>query len=201
MLSQYYEAFHRARTKTGTVSVPERLAFIAREVGEGKDVVELGCRYGDVLAPLRDKNRVTGVDIDRVALKQCAAKYHIATLLANLNAPLPLDDGQFDVVILSEVLEHLPYPSITLGEAWRILRPGGKLVGSVPNGTKLRNRLRFLALGVADVESDASSLVFRGSATGDAHEALQQGADIRSCEPFPLDIACAVRQLSSVQRH
>jgi SAM-dependent methyltransferase len=151
-LSRYYEAFHEERQKVGTVAVPERLGFVAAEVGTGKDVVELGCRYGDLLAAFVEGNRVTGVDIDRQALDVCAGRYAVVTQVANLNEALPFGDEQFDVVVLSEVLEHLPYPEITLSEIARICRPGGKLVGSVPNGARLRNRLRFLLGGEVDLD-------------------------------------------------
>jgi len=76
----------------------------------------------------------------------------IETRIANLNETLPFPDHSFDVVVMSEVLEHLPYPEITLGEIARILRPDGKFVGSVPNAVMLRNRLRFLARGIVELD-------------------------------------------------
>ncbi len=158
LLSRHYEQFHEAWGKQGTLPIPERLEFIRREVGSQRDVVELGCRYGDLLANFLDGNRVTGVDIDRRAVASCHERFQIPTRVANLNEPLPFPDRSFDVVVLSEVLEHLPYPDVTLGEAARILRPNGKLVGSVPNGTKLQNRLRFLLSG--RVELDPTHLHF-----------------------------------------
>jgi len=44
-----------------------------------------------------------------------------------------LADNQFDVVTLWDVLEHLHDPRQTLTEIWRILKPGGFLICSVPN--------------------------------------------------------------------
>jgi SAM-dependent methyltransferase len=46
---------------------------------------------------------------------------------------LPLADGCFDSVLLSEVIEHLKSPEITIGEAARVLRPGGRLLVTTPN--------------------------------------------------------------------
>lgn len=50
----------------------------------------------------------------------------------DLNGPLPFDDGAFDTVILSDVLEHLPEPQLTWREIARVLVPGGKLLLNVP---------------------------------------------------------------------
>jgi SAM-dependent methyltransferase len=45
---------------------------------------------------------------------------------------LPFPDGAFDVVILSEVLEHIPDDRGAIAEANRVLRPGGTLAVTVP---------------------------------------------------------------------
>jgi SAM-dependent methyltransferase len=86
---------------------------------------------------------VIGVDVDRWALRE-AAQRGIATCWADVEQPLPFDGGEFDVVVAGELLEHVRDPSALLGEVQRVLRPGGRLVGSVPNGFRLKNRLRFL---------------------------------------------------------
>jgi ubiquinone/menaquinone biosynthesis C-methylase UbiE len=45
---------------------------------------------------------------------------------------LPFADGAFDVVVCGEVLEHVKSPIGVLAEARRVLRPGGRLVATVP---------------------------------------------------------------------
>ncbi len=155
LLNEFYEAFHAERRKEGTVDLPERFSFIREQVGKDRDVVELGCRFGDILSLVKDSNRVIGCDIDRNALKISSEK-GIETRMMNLNEALDFPDSSFDVAIITEVLEHLPYPKITLSEIVRILRPGGRLVGSVPNAIHLRNRLSFLAGG--PVERDPTHL-------------------------------------------
>jgi SAM-dependent methyltransferase len=44
----------------------------------------------------------------------------------------PVDDGGADVVLSTETLEHVPEPGAFLAEAFRVLRPGGQLVLTVP---------------------------------------------------------------------
>ena len=54
-------------------------------------------------------------------------------------AELPLAGNSFDSVFCSQVLEHVPDPHSVLGEFARILRPGGKLLLSVPHLAYLHN--------------------------------------------------------------
>jgi ubiquinone/menaquinone biosynthesis C-methylase UbiE len=46
---------------------------------------------------------------------------------------LPLWDGSFDCVLMSEVIEHLEAPQISIREAARVLHPGGRLLITTPN--------------------------------------------------------------------
>jgi SAM-dependent methyltransferase len=50
----------------------------------------------------------------------------------DLNDRLPFDDGEFDTVLLSDVLEHIATPETLWNEMSRILRPRGKLILNVP---------------------------------------------------------------------
>lgn len=45
---------------------------------------------------------------------------------------IPVDDETFDVVLIADVLEHLEKPEVTLAEALRILKKGGRLVATIP---------------------------------------------------------------------
>jgi len=155
-LSSFYESFHRDRSKSGTVALAGRIEFIVARVGQGKRVLDLGCRNGALAAHFAQDNEVVGVDIDRAAAARCSRRLGIETRVADLNGPLEFPDASFDAAVLSEVLEHLPYPDLVLAEIRRILRPDGLLVGSVPNGTRLPNRLSFLLRGV--VERDPTHL-------------------------------------------
>ena len=83
------------------------------------------------------------VDIDRAALDR-ADELGIETVWADLDQPLPFEVDSFDVVVIAEVLEHLPFPGQLLSEAKRVLVPGGTLIVPVPNCCRLKSRLRFL---------------------------------------------------------
>lgn len=55
-----------------------------------------------------------------------------ADIEADLNQPLPIEDNFADHIVCFEVLEHLREPKLMLTEAYRILKPQGSMVLSVP---------------------------------------------------------------------
>ncbi|MEM1270170.1 MAG: class I SAM-dependent methyltransferase [Bacteroidota bacterium] len=57
--------------------------------------------------------------------------------------PLPVAQTQYDVILLSHVLEHIAYPAAVVRKLVSLLKPGGRLVIAVPNVLNWRYRLRF----------------------------------------------------------
>ena len=144
-LSRRYRRHHRDRTDTFVYGGGERADLFRRYVGgPGRRVLDVGCRYGALTRAYLEGNQVVGIDVDRWALGE-AARLGIETQWADAEEGLPFEDESFDVVVAGELLEHVRDPAALVGEARRVLRPGGTFVGSVPNGFRLKNRLRFLA--------------------------------------------------------
>jgi len=122
--------------------IAERGPQFAAWIGTGKSVLDLGCRDGTLTHCYIAGNIVIGVDIDARALSLAHTRLGIATVSLDLNRErLPFDDGSFDIVVAGEVLEHLVDPGFAVSEARRVLVPGGRLIGSVPNGFHWRARL------------------------------------------------------------
>lgn len=144
-LDEQYRKHHRARRPSDFVyGGDERARLFAQLVGSpGRRILDLGCRYGALTRAYAEGNDVVGVDVDREALAE-AAELGIETRWADVEEPLDVPDGSFDVVIAGELLEHLRDPAAVVAEAERVLAPGGLLVGSVPNAYRLKNRLVFL---------------------------------------------------------
>ena len=144
-LEALYRDHHESvRDRRFVFAEPERRELFRRHVGgPGRRVLDVGCRAGALTRSYLEGNDVVGVDVDREALEE-AADLGITTVWADAQRPLPFRDESFDVVVAGEVLEHLADPAAFLAEAHRLLRPGGTLVGSVPNGYRLKNRLTFL---------------------------------------------------------
>jgi SAM-dependent methyltransferase len=144
---------------------PERRAIFRKWVGTGGRVLDVGCRYGALTRAYLEGNEVVGLDADRGALAEAAA-LGIELVWADAGEPLPLDDDSFDVVVLGELLEHMPLPKQTVAEAHRVLRPGGRLVGSVPNAYRLKARLTFLAGRPPDPDPTHLHLFSPGAVSG-----------------------------------
>ncbi len=144
-LSRYYEEHHSAARNHGDfVYVPARIPFFKQALAPaGKRILDLGCRAGAFTRHFLEGNHVVGVDVDRVAL-EAASALGIETALADVEGGLPFPDEGFDAVIVGELLEHVRFPKAVLGEVSRVLRPGGVLVGSVPNVYHLQSRIAFL---------------------------------------------------------
>lgn len=58
--------------------------------------------------------------------------YELIDVVADLTKKLPFRDFSFDIILLSNVLEHIPNPDFLLKECFRILKPEGFVIGTVP---------------------------------------------------------------------
>ncbi len=111
--------------------------FLVPHLSEGKSVLDCGCGPGPLtlgFAELVTPGRVVGIDIEPTMIDQ-ANQLASDSGLENLEYQvadiydLPFEDGEFDVVFSSAVIEHLSDPVRALREMLRVTKPGG--IGSV----------------------------------------------------------------------
>jgi 2-polyprenyl-6-hydroxyphenyl methylase/3-demethylubiquinone-9 3-methyltransferase len=123
-----------------------RAALLPKASRPGAVLLDLGCG-GGLLAPhvAGLGYRHVGVDLVPSALR--AARAHRVEPVQADVARLPFPDGCADAVSAGEILEHVPDLSTVVGEACRVLRPGGTLVLDTLAATPLA---RFLAVTVAE---------------------------------------------------
>jgi SAM-dependent methyltransferase len=134
------------------------LAELLGSIQAPATIVDVGCGDGFATSVAAGRNaghHFAGLDWSAGSL--AAAKTRGLTVLrAELDAPrLPLRDGSVDVIVMSEVIEHLVDTDSAVEAAHRALRPGGSLLLSTPNLAAWYNR-GLLALGVQPVFSEVS---------------------------------------------
>jgi SAM-dependent methyltransferase len=122
-VSRFRAWYHRSRY--------ERLGrLVSQHYRPGMQIADLGCGncwWNTFAAP------VTGVDINERMLQwarrnQRLAGYRVTETLARTSLP----SAAFDIVVMSETLEHLLNLDQTVAEVYRILKPDGKYLITVP---------------------------------------------------------------------
>jgi ubiquinone/menaquinone biosynthesis C-methylase UbiE len=99
--------------------------------------LDLGCGDGR-LSALLDAEGLTLADVSDVALDRAARRLPGARVVAlDPDAPLPLPDNAFDLVLCAETIEHVRDVQLLLSEARRVLRPGGRLAVTTPAHSRL----------------------------------------------------------------
>lgn len=98
------------------------------------DLIDIGSGQGRILKLLASRaQRAVGVDIDSNARRFARAELLLAglpncTLRKGDMYELPFQEGEFDTIILDDVLSGAERPTAVLDEARRLLRPGGRLL-------------------------------------------------------------------------
>jgi SAM-dependent methyltransferase len=123
-------------------------------------IVDLGS-YGSLVPALRDLLGATDITLTEPFQERKPAsensflqnarngvRYPVHVDRFDIEGPFPYEDGRFDVVIFTEVLEHLSRdPLQTMSEINRITKPEGYLLLSTPNCASVRSVLRILRGG------------------------------------------------------
>lgn len=96
-------------------------------------LLDVGCGGGRFLNRMQKRGwKVEGSDFDEQATRKVTARYGIKTHVGDL-LQCALPANSFDVITMSQTIEHLYTPETTLRECLRILKPGGLLVMTTPN--------------------------------------------------------------------
>ena len=108
-------------------------------------VLDVGCSPGHLaMALVKAGFEVQGIDLNPLWLAKYAPGWPERLRITHTNIeqdPMPFPSDSFDLVIFTEVLEHIAItdPCVVLGEIRRVLRPGGRMLLSTPNVANLSN--------------------------------------------------------------
>ena len=107
-------------------------------ISDGAAVVDIGCGVGDLLTEIRKRKpgvAVSGLDFSQKAVEAAATAFPEGSFVQHvIDRTLPYATAQFDVVLCTDVLEHLDRPKAIAAELVRICRPGGLVAIVVPDG-------------------------------------------------------------------
>lgn len=122
-----------------------RIAKIVSLVGSEKRVLDVGCYDGTLAALLKAKdNIVVAIDISPAAVK-LACKKGIAAHQLNIESQnIPPNYGHFDVILASEIIEHIFNTDAFLQKLRSVLKPDGQLILTTPNIASLGSRLSLM---------------------------------------------------------
>lgn len=99
-------------------------------------VLEVGCGFGYLTYSLiKSGINIKGIDISETAIQNAIEKYgnHYETISAEDLAIR--DQENYDVIILTEVIEHIENPMSMLNALKKLLKPGGDILLTTPNRT------------------------------------------------------------------
>jgi SAM-dependent methyltransferase len=137
----YYEELWQALPDE--LSLPDfelRREFLLADVRPGLRVLDLGCGDGAFAAAAAGAGAVVvGVEVAQAAVDR-AVRSHPALdfRLVDLDGPLPFEDGEFELVWASEVIEHVADTARWLSEVRRVVAVGGLFLVTTPSHGRLR---------------------------------------------------------------
>jgi SAM-dependent methyltransferase len=123
-------------------------------------MLDVGCGDGRLAREIKQvlpRVVVHGCDLSVAALARAEGLDRRYAVDLNVDR-LPEPDGSLDLVVASEVIEHVIEPGRAVAEFHRVLKPGGHVLITVPNVAFWRFRLEALRGGVPSVTADARHL-------------------------------------------
>lgn len=140
MPSMDYSEYWRRR---GEFTYSNRYAIFSKLIVPGSSVLDIGCGEGATLRYLTERNAVRGegVDISPPAVERARGSGVNASVADASSSGFEIK-GEYDYIIISEVIEHIPRPEDLLRKTPGHFRKG--LIISIPNTGHYLYRLRLL---------------------------------------------------------
>ena len=121
--------------------------MVCRKHGNSpSDHLDIGSGSGTLIYLLRTRLKIKSSACDYTT--ELMGLQDVCVDVVNLNTEkLPYKNESFDIITMTEVVEHLEHYRETLQETFRVLRKNGTLVVTTPNILNLKSRVRFLIFG------------------------------------------------------
>lgn len=112
---------------------PAHLREFVESLGRAERALDLACGNGRLSVHV-DAAELVAADVSPVALERARGRLGPDARIVELapDEPLPFEDGEFDLVVCVEALEHIRDVQLFLSEIRRVLRPGATLALTTP---------------------------------------------------------------------
>jgi len=156
MTKAYYKFTDYQLEPGGLKKLDFIIDFIQKNFSAGElNILDIGCGYGNIALPLASLgHQIVAIDEDQQAIEGLVAKNNF-TNLKSFNTRFEeygsqiMDHGlRFDVIIMSEFLEHVPDPDKVLQKAKTLSSDNGYLILTIPYGWSLEELSRRLILQI-----------------------------------------------------
>lgn len=112
----------------------DRTAYAFSLIPECNRLLDIGCGKGDTAnIYLRKAKEVYGVEIKKASVDAGKKAYPKIKFFHAKSEKQPFKDNFFDVIVMTDVFEHVRNEELMMSEAHRVLKKGGVLVFSVPH--------------------------------------------------------------------
>lgn len=116
---------------------------VAKLIPKNSRILDIGCNDGSLRHFLKNCDYY-GVDMDKNLINQLI-KQKIKAKQADFNKDeIPFQTIKFDYILLLDILEHVINPKKLLNQAKGKLKPGGKIIITLPNDYHSLNKIRFI---------------------------------------------------------
>ena len=160
-IDRYYQVDrYRVNSLDDMEKLSQRKIEVFSRVLKGKkfkNVLDAGCgdgRLGKLVKHIWGVE-VYGVDISKKGVT-LARSFGVKAKVADLSKKIPFASNSFDLIICTEMIEHVADPDTLLKEIRRVLKPDGTLLLTTPNLSSWTNRILFI-LGIYPIFMEAST--------------------------------------------
>lgn len=143
-LNSYYNSlYHVEKVQKEKVRAKAKLVLqrLKKIKGKNLEVLEIGCSYGYFLKEAeKQKHKCSGIELSKITAK--FAKENLKTNnIYNVNFETWKTKNKYDVVVLLDVIEHLPDPNKSISKIKKLLKKDGVIVFTTPNTNSLEYKL------------------------------------------------------------
>ena len=130
-----YQEGKKPKTPLQLLKIKRLISELASEIGVNHKeirILDIGCGTGDLISDFVSKYACFGIDVSGEAVKKAKQK-GVNAYKQDIEERLPFTENFFNIIVMSEVLEHVIRTDYVLKETWRVLNKEGFFILTIPN--------------------------------------------------------------------